>query len=169
MKLEEINFDESDKNLFQVDDARLRADALKHSILPRLHVVMNECIAKIRQIYGVEALDDSIVSYYPHFRSKREVELKLLYEAAYVGLGGKRVENKWHGLSRNDGKPVQIVPFRLGFHLSEEGLSIAMENYWVKKLTDESYKKYFDFHLDCEGLTHSLCYLCEMQPVSVLR
>ena len=84
MKLDVITFDESDKNLFRVDDARLRADALRHSLLPRLHFLMNECIATVRQIYNVEALDDSIVSYYPHFRQKREKERDLLYEAAYL-------------------------------------------------------------------------------------
>ena len=31
-----IEFDEQDANLFKVDDARLRADAIKHSVLPRL-------------------------------------------------------------------------------------------------------------------------------------
>lgn len=165
MRVEHIYFDESDKNLFQVDDARLRADALKHSILPRLHVVMNECISTIRRVYGVEVLEDSIVSFYPHFRQKRDNELNLLYEAAYVGLGGKRVKNKWHGLARSDEKPVQIVPFRFGLHLSTEGLSILMENYWVKRLTDASFEKYLNFHLEFEALTHSLCYLCEMQPV----
>lgn len=165
MRREDINFDESDKNLFQVDDARLRADALKHSILLRLHAVMNECISAIRQVYDVEVLDDSIVSFYPHFRQKRDNELNLLYEAAYVGLGGKRVKNKWHGLERRDEKPVQIVPFRLGFHLSEEGLNILMENYWVKRLTDASFEKYLNFHLEYESLSHSLCYLCEMQPI----
>ena len=165
MELQNISFDESDKNLFQVDNARLRADALKHSILPRLHVVMNECISAIRRVYGVEVLDDSIVSFYPHFRQKRDKELNLLYEAAYVGLGGKRVKNKWHGLERKDEKPLQIVPFRLGFHLSEAGLSILMENYWVKRLTDASFEKFLNFHLEFEGLSHSLCYLCEMQPV----
>ena len=165
MRSENINFDEVDKNLFQVDDARLRADALKHSILPRLHAVMNECIAQIKQVYDIEVFDDSIVSYYPHFRQKRDNELSLLYEAAYVGLGGKRVKNKWHGLERKDEKLVQIVPFRLGLHLSEEGLSILMENYWVKQLTDNSFQKYLNFHLEYESLSHSLCYLCEMQPI----
>ena len=58
----DIGFDESDKNLFQVEDARLRADALRHSILPRLHLVMNEAIAGIRNIYGVDVLEDSIVT-----------------------------------------------------------------------------------------------------------
>ena len=164
MRREDINFDESDKNLFQVDDAHLRADALKHSILPRLHAVMNECISIIRHVYDVEVLNDSIVSYFPHFRQKRETELKLLYDSAYVALGGKRVKEKWNGLKRKDAKPVQILPFRLGLQLTEDGLSILMENYWLKGLTDDSFEKLLNFHLEFEGLSHRLCYLCEMHP-----
>ena len=71
-----ISFDEQDANLFLVDDARLRADALKHSVLPRLRVVINTAISLVRDIYEIEALDDSIVSAYPNFRKKRESELK---------------------------------------------------------------------------------------------
>jgi hypothetical protein len=164
MQRKDIDFDASDKNLFQVDDARLRADALKHSVLPRMHVVMNETIAGIKRVYDVEALDDSIVSFYPQFRPKRENDLEHFYDAAFVGLGGKRVKNKWHGVARKDGKPVQFLPFRLGFQLTEDGLSLLMENYWLKGLTDASFEKYLNFHLEFEGLSHSLCRLSEMHP-----
>ncbi|MGH7961424.1 MAG: hypothetical protein ACRERD_06300 [Candidatus Binatia bacterium] len=164
MKLTDITFDEQDRNLFQVPDARLRADALKHSLLPRLHLVLNEGIATIRQVYGVEALDDSIVSFYPHFRQKRERELEHLYENAFVGLGGKRVRNKWHGVARKDGKPVQILPFRFALYLSEEGVGIVLESYWLKGLTDESYRKLFDFHLQHEAVITMLCFRSEMRP-----
>ena len=69
---EPVFFDEQDANLFLVDDARLRADALQHSLLPRLRNLMHVAIAEIRDIYGIEALDDSIVSVYPNFRQKRK-------------------------------------------------------------------------------------------------
>ncbi len=158
-------FDESDKNIFQVDEARLRADALKHAILPRLHLILNDCITLIKAIYDVDVLDDSIVSQYPNFRQNRQQELSLLYDTTYVGLGGKRAQEKWHGLKRKDGKPVQIVPFRLGIQLAQEGLSILLENCWITGLTDESFRKFLDFHLKYEGLTHSLCYLSGMVPL----
>ncbi len=37
-----VHFDEQDFSLFHVDDPRLRTDALKHSILPRLGAVVQE-------------------------------------------------------------------------------------------------------------------------------
>lgn len=164
MERHDIGFDECDKNLFQVEDARLRADALRHSILPRLHLVMNEAIAGIRNIYGVDVLEDSIVTFWPHFRIRREVDLTLLYDSAFVGIGGCRVKDKWVGVARKDGKPVQILPFRFGLELNVEGLSLLFDNYWLKGLTDESYGKYLDFHLEFEGLTHRLCYFSVLSP-----
>jgi hypothetical protein len=164
MELEQISFDESDKNLFQVDDPRLRADAIKHSILPRLRFALNDCISLVERVYEIEVFNDSITSFYPHFRPKRENELKHLYEAAYAGLAGKRAKDKWHGVERKDGKPVQILPFRYGLQLTEDGLVIFLENYWLKGLTDNSHKKLFDFHLEHESLIHALCYHSKMSP-----
>lgn len=164
MRLADISFDEQDRNLFQVTDARLRADALRHSILPRLHAVLHEAIALIRHVYSIEALEDSIVSFFPHFRQKRPRELEHLYEEAFVGLGGKRVRNKWHGAARKDGKPVQILPFRFAFSLSEEGLMIFLQNHWVKGLTDEFHRKLFAFHLQHEAVINMLCLRSEVLP-----
>jgi HNH endonuclease len=165
MKLDDISFDESYKNLFQVDDARLRADALKHSVVPRLRVVLNECIAFIKTIYDADALEDSRISWFPHFRLKREKELTHLYESAYASLGGKQNKEKWKGFNRKDGKIVQLLPFRYGLMLEEEGLYIQLENYWMRGLTDESYRKLFDFHIQYESLIHSLCYRANIKPI----
>lgn len=164
MPLNDISFDEEDKNLFQVPDARLRAEALQHSILPRLHAVLNESIALIREIYGLEALEDSLISYYPHFRPKRTKELDLLYLQAFVGMGGQRIKNKWHGVMRKDAKPVQILPFRFGFLLSEQGLELDFHTYWLKGLTDESYRKWFAFHYKYQALIIRLCFATSMYP-----
>jgi len=159
----EATFDETDKNLFEVDDLRLRADALQHSVLPRLHVLLNQCVALVTQVYEVDVFQDSIVSYFPHFRQRRSRELRLGYDSAYVSLGGKRTKNKWHGFQRADGKPVQIVPFRLGIALRHDGMSLNLDH-WLSHLTEESFRKLFQFHLEFEGLTHSVCYRSGLAP-----
>lgn len=66
---------------------------------------------------------------------------------------------------KKDQKEVQILPFRYGLQLTEEGLIIFLENYWLKGLTDESYKKLFAFHLEYESPIHTLCYISEMKPI----
>jgi hypothetical protein len=162
-KLLEITFDEADKNLFQVDDPRLRADALQHSVLPRLRELLYQCVSLVGQVYGIDVFQDSIVSYSPHFRQRRSRDLRLFYHAAYVSLGGKRTKNKWHGFQRIDSKPVQIVPFALGIALRYDGLSLRL-GYGPMHLTDQSYRKLLQFHLNFEGLTHRLCYANEAWP-----
>lgn len=158
-----IEFDEQDANLFQVDDPRLRADALKHSVLPRLNVVMHEAIGTIRKIYGVEPMDDSIVSMYPNFRTKRNNELIMLYDSAFVGLGGQR-KSKWPGMARKDGKTVQILPFRFAFILTDAGLFVALENGWLNGLSDASCGKLLRFHLDNEATINALAFHAHMRP-----
>jgi len=87
--LSDITFDDQDANLFQVDDLRLRADAITHSILPRLHILLNKTISKIRSIYNIDVLTDSTITSSPHFRSIRDNELNIEYRSANVGLMSK--------------------------------------------------------------------------------
>jgi len=94
MDLKDISFDESDKNLFQIDDLRLKADALKYSILPKLHVLTNQAILKIKEIYDIEVLEDSHIPQSPNFRTKRDNDLKLDYQWAGVGITGKRIKDE---------------------------------------------------------------------------
>ena len=161
--LSDITFDDQDSNLFLVEDARLRADALKHSVLPRLSVVMNAAITRIWEIYGIEALDDSIVSVFPNFRQKRDNELLVKYDQVFVGLGGQR-KAKWSGFSRRDGRPVQILPFRFAFILDERGVSIWLENGWLKGLDAASSEVLLHFHVENEDKINPLCFMARMRP-----
>ena len=161
--LSEAAFDDQDKNLFQVNDVRLRADALQYSILPRLRVVLNEACALVYRVYGIDVFEDSIVSYYPHFRRQRDQDLKLLYHSALVGLNGQRAKGKWHGLTRQDEKPVQIIPFRLAFALTRRGFGFILEN-WSIKLSAESFRRVLAFLIDHSDLIQSLCMATGMVP-----
>lgn len=159
-----ISFDEQDRDLFRVDDRRLRADALRYSLLPKLLVVLNEAVRQIREIYGVEAFEDSIVFRSPNFRTKRENELKLDYEWASLGLGGQRRKNKWLGVSRKDGKEVQIVPFLYLFSLDVDGLSVAFNPDWLIGLSHSSREKLFGLHFEYEEIIHRITYFSGLVP-----
>lgn len=163
--LSDIYFDEQDANIFLVDDARLRADALKHSVLPRMRVLMNSAIALIYEIYDIEVLDDSIVSIFPSFREKRykNNELRHRYDSVFVGLGGQR-KPKWPGFSRKDGKPVQILPFRFAFTLEETGVFTLLENGWLKGLDKNSFDLILQFHIDNESVINRLCFGSRIRP-----
>lgn len=135
---ERIEFDETDRNLFEISDLRLRADALKHSVLPRLQKLMGICVSMIRDAYGVEALDDSTLSLSPNFRTKRTREIQVDYQWASVSLGGKRKLGMWSGVDRKDGKHVQIAPYRYGFNLSTDGLRLELDIEWLTGLNEAS-------------------------------
>jgi len=167
MELKEISFDESDKNLFQIDDLRLKADALKYSILPKLHVLTNQAILKIKEIYDIEVLEDSHIPQSPNFRTKRVNELTYDYQWAYVGITGKRTttgtKEKWHGFKRQDGKPLHIVHFDYYFNLSERGLIIHLP-FYETRLSDNSYIKILNFTSQFQEFIHTLCYTTGILP-----
>lgn len=170
--LADVSFTRDDQELFQIDDLRLKGDAIRYSILPKLNVLLNECVLRIKSVYDVEVFEDSTISQSPYFRTKsRKKEIQTDYRWATVGLNGKRVKGKWLGLERNDGKPVVCPPFSYNFWLDENGLSIYLD--WEKLEyknsqmgeTDDSYKKGLTFILTHEPLIRTLCYRTDMKPV----
>lgn len=163
ISISDIYFDEQDANLFLVEDAQLRADALKHSVLPRLQIVLNEAIALVRQIYGVEALVDSIVSKYPNFRTGGTSDIGFQYDSAFVGLGGQR-KARWPGVTRKDGKEVQILPFRYAFVLTQSGVFTLLENGWLTGLSGASFKTLLDVYGDNEAVINPLCFFSGIRP-----
>jgi len=154
--IENIIFDEDDKNLFLVDSPRLRADALRYSIAPKMRVLLIRCAEVVREIYSVDVFEASRIATYPAFRVKRKSELQELYEAAFVGLGGKSEQKRWKGFDRDNGKPVQMIPFRYGFRLTSDGLAVQFETDWLT-LGKSSYQKLLKFWTQNDANVISLC------------
>ena len=125
--LADIAFDKEDALLFSYsDDLLLKAKAIQNSILPKLQVLLQESVALIRKIYGIEVFDEgSTLSKYPSFRENRTNELKRDYTSALVGLCGNRLPI-WNKLKRSDKKPVKILPFQYGYELTENNLNIIL-------------------------------------------
>jgi len=92
--IESLSFDEDDQQLFYIDDLRLKADALRHSVLPKLQLMTNHAIAEIHNIYEIDVFDDSHITKAPNFRKKRENKLTVDYDMVLCGLEGKRIKNK---------------------------------------------------------------------------
>jgi hypothetical protein len=163
--LDDIWFDVDDQFLFFVDDLDLRGNAIRHSVLPRLQLIMNNAIVAIRAVYGVDVLEDSHVQVSPNFRRKRVADVTVDYQWATIGLSGKRAENKWHGFARKDKKQVRVLPFKYELGLTHAGLGIRLHNYWLKGLTDESYQTLLDFHLEYADVIHTLCFRSGILPL----
>lgn len=151
MEADEISFDGEDQQLFLVDDIQLKAEALRHSIVPRLEVACNHLAGLIRDCYGVELLEDSSYTLSPQFRTNnRVVDLKKNYYEAAIEISGRRQENYWPGLQKPDGTPVSIVPFGMGLILDSSGISTSL--YMSRPTyTKETFSRYFDFALRYEA------------------
>lgn len=147
--LHDITFDKEDALLFSYsDDLLLKAKAIQNSILPKLQVLLQESVALVRKIYGIEVFDeDSTLSKYPSFREKRENSLQINYETAGIGITGSRTPI-WDGFQRNDGKPVKIIPVSLRYELSENGLILCFLVDGSIKLHLYSFRKIFSFLLE---------------------
>ena len=163
--LKEIRFDEDDLSLFQVDDLQLKADAIRNSILPKLNLLVNHSILRVKQIYDIEVFEDSHISQSPNFRSRRASDVKVDYTWCVAALTGKRAKGKWNGLTRKDGQAVQIIPPEYGYVLSNSGLRLALFNQPSLKLSDKSWTKLIGFLAENEGIIQTLCHWSRITPI----
>lgn len=159
-----IVFGSDDNQFFSSGDPKARFEALRYVLLPRLLAMFNEAVALVREIYSVDALADSAIAYYPQPRSRRDTEIGFFYEAVAVGLTGKRTKGKWIAVQRKDGTPAQILPYRFEFILDTDGLSIQLDNYWLKGMSISGYRAGFDFLLANECRVHNLLHFSGSRP-----
>lgn len=146
MKFEEVIFDLDDKNLFLVDDLKLKADAIRHSILPKLEIVTNETISILTKVFHSNPLELSTVLKFPNFRKNRTTDFTIDYTEAQAGLGPKRNRTLWTEVKRTNGEQPMILPFSLTYRLDEIGLHFYFTtNRYGLKLKD--YSLFHSYHL----------------------
>jgi len=161
----DIILDEEDAKLLKLkSDLLLKAKGIKYSILPKLNIILEEALSRIRKVYRIEVFNEnSIITSAPSFREKRDNELKINYDYAVIGITGSRTPI-WKGFSRNDDKPVKIICYSLNFVFTEYGIRIFFRSSNNLKLTDESYEKYFDFIKSNMSYIQTIQSLSKMNP-----
>ena len=165
-KLENITFDEEDAALFKFNgDYLLKAKAIKYSILPKLNVLLEETLSRIRKIYGIEVFaQNSIIHSAPNFREKRQNELKIDYDYAFWGLGATRLPI-WEGFKRIDKKPTKIIPYIIGYQFSDDGLAVVFNPLRYKlKYTNETNNIFLNFLLENIGYIQTIQSYAKMSP-----
>lgn len=160
--IDAISFGDDDANLFLVDDLFLKANALKNSLLPRLQALIQHCAIQINKVYGIDVFQNSIISKYPNFRNQRVNDFDIDYMQAFAGIGGQRAD-KWNGFSNKNGKSITVLPFRLGFIATENGIQLLLENGWLKNINKNSFDKLLKFHFNHQEKITSLLLLSGMQ------
>jgi hypothetical protein len=166
-RLENVTLDTEDANLFALNNDRiLQAKAIKYSILPKLNVILEESLSRIRRIYGIEVFNEnSIIHSWPNFRENRKNDLKFNYHSAFIGIGGSRIPI-WEGLQRIDKKPVKIMPYTLGFLFDKYGLTVLFQSQRYKLLlTNESKEKYLDFLMENLQYIQTIGAISGMSPL----
>ena len=117
-KIEDISFDEEDAKLLTLKtDKLLKAKGIQFSILPKLNVVLQEAVSRVRKIYGIEVFkEDSAIVSAPNFRPNRKNDdIKYDYNWARMGISGVR-KPIWKGYKRSTGdKPITIMDYSFNF------------------------------------------------------
>jgi hypothetical protein len=165
-KLESITLDEEDAALFGLkDDFLLKAKAIKYSILPKLNILLEETLSRIRKIYGIEVFNQkSIIHSAPNFREKRQNDLKIDYTYAFLGLGASRLPI-WEGFKRIDNKPTKIIPYIIGYQFSNDGLSLIFDPLrYELKFTTETNEIFLNFLLENAEYVQTIQSLSKMSP-----
>jgi hypothetical protein len=169
-KIENVAFDEEDAKLLTVNtDLMLKAKGIQYSILPKLNVLLEAALTRIREIYGIEVFNNhSTITKAPNFRTNRGNDLKLDYDYALVGIGPVR-KAIWKGYERNDRKPVTILPYRMAIGFYSDGLYMFFSGGGfrsVQGLTDKSKKKYISFIKENIQYIQSILMFANMIPYS---
>lgn len=163
MHVSDISFDLEDKNLFEVDDLKLRADAIRNSILPKLEIINNHTIATISEVYKINALEFSTVLKFPAFRKNRTTDFKVEYFNSEAGLGGKRDKKIWTYVYTKKNEHPFIIPFSLTYCLDEAGLKFYfLTDRYNINLKDN--QLFFDFHVNFANEINSLAWTAKTTP-----
>src|SRR5437867_850888 len=108
-KLENIEFDKDDQELFLIDDLDLKAKAIRFSVLPKLDVIINYAIYQIDKVYGLNVFDDCMIAKAPHYQlNKRQSGIRKDYQFARVSIRGKRGLGRWNGINKPNGDQLQV-------------------------------------------------------------
>lgn len=156
MNIKEVSFDQGDKDLFIIDDLRLKAEAIRYSIIPKLELLVNHSVSQVANVFGHNPLHFSSIVKSPNFRTRRTTEFKMNYDWAIVGISGQRKAELWKGVSRHDRKDITVLPFKMQFELTNDGLAFALfcssDRFRLK-----TYKPFVDFHLKYQEQINVLC------------
>lgn len=165
MKIEDIIFDEEDKNLFLIDDLQLKADAIRYSILPKLEIINNELVSRIIECYEIDFYTHFSLAKSPHFRlskTQRKEPTKRDYNYSGVSITGQRKDKKWYGLVKSNGILPKISPTSLSIDLTTEGIEANFFFNHPKNFTKETYKKFYNFFISKIDFITGLANQCNL-------
>ena len=116
--LKDVEFEYADRKVFDIEDPRTRARALRRYFFPKLNVLLNSGRSLISSIYGEDALEVFTEAQRP--KPKEGDWDTHSYEELHLGLVGVRVEEGLALVGSNK-KPVQYGISHLWFEVFRRG------------------------------------------------
>lgn len=116
--LKDVEFEYADREIFDIQDPRTRARALRRYFFPKLNVLLNSGRSLISSIYGEGALEVFTEAQRP--KPKEGDWETHRFEELHLGLVGVRVEEGLALVGSNK-KPVQYGIARLWFEVFRRG------------------------------------------------
>jgi len=148
-KIKNIVFDEEDAKLFELTgDLLLKAKSIRYSIIPKLNVILEEALLRVRKIYDIEVFSDKTISICssPNFRQDRkgDMQMKMDYKWANVGITGTRADI-WKAFSKKDGNSVKIIPYVFAFEIYSKAITLCFTCRHKLSISNSSQVKFLDF------------------------
>ncbi|MCL1972685.1 MAG: HNH endonuclease [Endomicrobia bacterium] len=159
-KIENIIFDEEDAKLFALTgDLLLKAKSIRYSIIPKLNVVLEEALSRVRKIYGIEVFSDKSIRVQssPNFREERKGDMKVNYKWANTGITGTRADI-WKAFKRKDDDPVKIIPYTFTFEIDSKHMYLEFNCRPSPNIIDSSYVKFLNFIKSKMAVIQSMMY-----------
>lgn len=137
-----------DVELFALEDADLKAKALRYDVIPRLELLLRRALTDINDVYRNDPLEFSANAPTPAFRTdRRKGKVENHYTQCTAGITGKRSIH-WAGVERIDGRPAKVCPFRLSFVLTPKGLAAEMCCWLARSFSSTSHDRFHSFLTD---------------------
>ncbi|QUS60257.1 HNH endonuclease [Synechocystis sp. PCC 7338] len=113
----EIEFDQDDLHVFNIEDVKQRAIAMRSQFFPRLELLRKESLELAASVYGIDPLEGMGSISSPN--NRQDATKNRGAENVRVGISGKRRDKNDSPLSikNSNGKPIYIHPSMLGFDI----------------------------------------------------
>jgi hypothetical protein len=137
-----LRFEVKDAEIFRIDDTKTRLDTLQNYFFPRLEVLLQDTVALVQDIYGVNVYERMTVTSRP--RHRKNARQNFDYGAVYIGLTGKRRTDRFLITKRADGTPFSyhfcdltytVEPFG-SLHISLRPFRQNIDSQYISTIAD---------------------------------
>jgi hypothetical protein len=127
--IHDLRFEEKDAEIFKIADTKTRLDTLQNYFFPRLEALLQDTVALLQDIYGVNPYGQMTMTSRPQHR--RNARQNFDYGDVYIGRTGKRRTDRFLITRRADGTPFSYHSCELTYTVEPFGsLHVRLSGCW---------------------------------------